>query len=79
MSEKRFELEECVADGPQSTLEKKLVEEYLESKGYSIKDLPKLPVETARQLMREACAFASLKLAELEAKSKFRQEIRPPT
>ena len=79
MSEKSFDIEECMCEGPQSALEKKLVEEFLQSKGHSMDDLHKLPVEAAKQLMKEACTFASLRLAELEAKSRFRQEIRQPS
>ena len=71
-------VEECMSEGPHSALEKQLVEDYLKSKGYSRKDLQKLPKETARKLMKEACSYASLKLAELESKSKFREEIRAP-
>jgi hypothetical protein len=54
------------------------VEDYLQSKGYQKEDLQKLPKEQAKALMKEACTYASLKLAELEAKSQFRDEIRSP-
>jgi hypothetical protein len=67
-----------MSEGPQSALEKQLVEDYLKSKGYNRQDLHKLPEEQAKELMMEACNYASLKLAELESKSKFRDEIRAP-
>ncbi|HEX9617556.1 MAG TPA: hypothetical protein VGA03_09060 [Anaerolineales bacterium] len=78
MSEKPLDPEECISEGPQSALERHLVEDYLLSKGYHKEDLQKLPKEQAKALMREACTYASLKLAELEAKSQFRNEIRSP-
>lgn len=78
MAEKPFDPEECISEGPQSALERHLVEDYLQSKGYKKEDLQKLPKEQAKALMREACTYASLKLAELEAKSQFRDDIRAP-
>ena len=79
MSEPPLNTDKCMSEGPQSILEKQLVEDYLKSKGYSRKDLHQLPSEKAKELMKEACAYASLKLAELESKSKFRDDIRSPT
>jgi hypothetical protein len=78
MTEKPFDTEECISEGPQSSLERHLVEDYLQSKGYTKEDLKKLPKDQARALMKEACTHASLKLAELEAKSQFRDDIRAP-
>jgi hypothetical protein len=78
MTEKPFDTEGCISEGPQSALERHLVEDYLQSKGYRKEDLQKLPKEQAKALMREACTYASLKLAEHEAKSQFRDEIRSP-
>jgi hypothetical protein len=79
MSDKPLDLDGCMSEGPESALEKQLVEDYLKTKGYSREDLHHMPEEQARELMREACTYASLKLAELESKSQFREEIRAPT
>lgn len=70
------EIDRCLAEGPQSTLEKMLLEEYLEGKGYRLEDLKNLPATEAQALMKEACAYASMKLAEVESKAHFRREIR---
>ncbi len=78
MSKSTIDDEECMSEGPQSALERQLVEDYLNSKGFTRQDLHNLPEEQARQLMKEACNYASLKLAELESKSKFLDEIRAP-
>ena len=73
------ETRECAAEGPQSTLERNFIQEYLESKGYKLEDLRGLPEVKRELLMREACQFASLKLAEVESRAKFRQEINAPS
>jgi hypothetical protein len=67
-----------ILEGPQSALERKLIEEYLYRRGYELKDLQVLQTEEARHLKEAACCYASLKLAEVEAKARFRKEIRQP-
>lgn len=79
MSDTPLDLDGSMSESPQSPLEKQLVEDYLKSKGYSREELHHIPEEIAKELMREACTYASLKLAELESKSQFREEIRAPT
>lgn len=78
MSDQPMDVDECLSEGPQSALEKKFVEEYLQSKGYSREALQKLPPDKVKELMKEACMYASLKLAEVQARSQFREEIRFP-
>jgi hypothetical protein len=62
--------------GPQSLLERTLIAEYLFCKGYLMSDLNELPTQVAKSLMSEACRFAALRLAEIDAKAEFRQVIR---
>jgi hypothetical protein len=59
----------------QAFLENSLIEAYLKGKGYTPEDLKKLPEEEARQLMKEACTYASGKLAEVEIKAQFVQGL----
>jgi len=73
-----IDIDKFAAEGPQSTLERKFIQEYLESKGYKLEDLSRLPNGERELLMREACQYASLKLAEVESRAKFRQEINAP-
>jgi hypothetical protein len=69
--------EEFHHNTPQATLEMMYIDEYLQSQGYeSIHDLCHLPEETAKLLMIQACKYASLKLAEIESRAQFRDEIR---
>ena len=67
------------AEGPQSALERKYIEEYLKNQGASLKNLGKLPKEEQQHLMREASKYASLKLAEVESRAKFREDIHAPS
>jgi hypothetical protein len=79
MSQDNMDIERCLAEGPETVLEKHLVEEYLKLRGYRWEDLAHLPEDQAKDLMLGACRYASLKLADIEAKVHFRQTIRPPT
>ncbi len=71
-----LEDEESIFEGPESALERMLIESYLRDKGFaSIKELSKLPKDEAKKLMMEACRYASLKLAEVESTDKFQKDI----
>jgi hypothetical protein len=78
MSDTNLDIDRCAAEGPETALEKQLVADFLLEKGYRMEDLHKLPAEQVTALMTEACRYASLKLAEIEAKSVFRKEIHSP-
>jgi hypothetical protein len=67
-----------MAVSSESNLERKLIAEYLLNKGYSLSVLKNLPKKKAKILMKEACRYATLKLAEIEARSKFRRKIKTP-
>ena len=62
-------------EGPEAALERALIDDYLKHKGYAFKELCKLPEEEAKQLMIDACRYASLKLAEVESRDTFQKEI----
>ena len=71
-----LEDEDSIFEGPESALERMLIESYLREKGIaSIKELNKLPKDEAKQLMEEACRYASLKLAEVESTDRFQKDI----
>ena len=61
--------------GTQSALERKFIEQYLDSRGYRVGDLKDLPVNISRRLLTEASKYASLKLAEIESRAQFRKRI----
>ena len=63
-------------EGPESKLEMMLIDEYLQSQGYaSIKGLCHLPEDEVKKLLIAACRFASLHLAEIESRDRFKKEI----
>jgi hypothetical protein len=72
-------IDECAQRDPEAALERALLEEYLQSQGYSLKELANLPTERASALMKEACEFASLRLAQVESTALFREKIRGPS
>jgi len=56
-------------------IEKTLIEEYLQQKGYSHEMLKTLPVELVEKLMSEASQYASLKMEEVEARANLVNEL----
>jgi len=57
-------------------LEKCLIEEYLKGKGHTRESLKTLPEDDAHQLMIEASTYASSKLAEIEIRAHFTEDLR---
>ena len=78
MPEETFDPDLFLAEGSQAILERTLIAEYLLSNGYLMSDLKELSPQLAKSLMREACQFAALRLAEIESRDKFQQKIRLP-
>jgi hypothetical protein len=70
---------DSMKEHPQAAMEQTLLEQYLQSKGYSFKELCNLPEEEAKALMIEACKYASTKLAAVESTAHFREKIRGPS
>jgi hypothetical protein len=62
-------------DDPKAVLERKLIEEYLQEKGYSMEILKKLPADLVEELMKEATRYAALKLEKISAGAHFVGEI----
>lgn len=58
-------------DEPKAHLEHKLIVSFLREKGHTLESIKKLPEAEARQIMVEASRYASARLAELEARSRF--------
>lgn len=58
-----------------AALEKQLIQSYLLEKGYQRKDIKRMPLHRSRELLAEASRYASLKLAEIESRSKFLNKI----
>lgn len=56
-------------------LEQAFIAEYLRSHGYWLEDLETWPPDRARALLAEASCYASARLAEVEARARFVEEI----
>ena len=68
----------CVEEGPKSTMEMMLLNEYLDSHGFSLATLDTLPKDEADVLLAAACQYAALKMAEIESKAGIRRTIHLP-
>lgn len=64
------------SETPDSTLTWHFIKKYLKLSGYSPEEISLLPDDSAKELMTSACKYASLKMAEIEACSHFRKNIR---
>jgi hypothetical protein len=56
-------------DDPLAQLERALIEEFLERQGSSLSALRSLPPEEANRLLRDASAYASGRLSEVETRA----------
>jgi hypothetical protein len=60
---------------PQAALERAFIDEYLRSRGYTLRTVHDLPAEQVKTLMREAAIYAAAKLAEVEARATYVHDI----
>lgn len=59
----------------QAYLEWAYLEEYLKGLGHNFEDLQTMPAEHAKELMRDASLFASMRMTEVEARSNLMEEL----
>jgi hypothetical protein len=59
-----------------STLNRQFIHKYLKRRGFSPEHIDLLPANMAKELMSDACLYASLKMAEIEACSHLRKKFR---
>ena len=64
------------ADEIHAFLERCLIKEYLQNKGYTPESLEVLPENEAQQLRREASTYASGKLSEIEIRARFTADLQ---
>jgi hypothetical protein len=62
-----------------TSLEKALIEEYLDDQGYSMEKLDHLPERVVKQLMKEATRYATLRMQEIESKAHLVEEMHEDT
>jgi hypothetical protein len=74
-----FERAERALEDPNAQLETALIDEFLRTRGLDRRKLRDLPEAQARQLRKEASAYATARLTELESRAHFVQEIHGAT
>lgn len=57
-------------------LEKAIIDEYLKCRGYTMGSVNKLPKDEGHRIMVEASTYASGKLAEIESKARYTQNLK---
>lgn len=62
-------------DNPKVMLEYMFISAYLNTKGYTLETIQELSLEEIKKIMTEACTFASVKLAEIETRAHFVQDM----
>ena len=60
---------------PHFVLEKTFIEAFLSNEGYTLQSLRELPDEEARRLLSAASQYASCRLAEVEARTRFLNKL----
>jgi hypothetical protein len=63
-----------IAD-PNAALERAIIEEFIRARGYDPHRLQELPEALRRQLQTEASTYAAARLAEMEARAHYVQEL----
>ena len=63
------------AKNPKADLEMMYIDQYLQGKGYSRKELATLPEEETSRLLIDASQYASYKLEELESRARLLTKI----
>ena len=72
MSEESIDTNLLFAGASQALLERVICTEYLLTKGYLPSDLEELPPQMAKNLVAEACCFATRRLSELGFIERYR-------
>ena len=68
-------VDQITLEDPLAGLERMYIEVYLRSKGHTLHSVHELPEQEAKHLMAEASVFASIKLAEVETRAQFVQDL----
>jgi hypothetical protein len=69
------ERSEVPISAPEAKLERALIEEFLQRQGYSYGDLASLPRERRLQLLCDADLYAAGRMAEIEARAHYVEDL----
>jgi hypothetical protein len=70
---------EIAPGDPHAPLERMLIDEFLESRGHMRQSVNGLPAAEVMKLMSAASEYASLRLAEIECRARYVDEIHRPS
>lgn len=60
---------------PHGPLEFALIDEFLAERGHTLRSVHSLPLPEREQLMRRAASYATLRLAEIESRAHFVDDL----
>ena len=60
---------------PHGPLEYALIDEFLADRGHTLQSVDKLPAPERRELLRRAASYATLRLAEIESRAHFVDDL----
>lgn len=63
------------SETPEAIIEMMYIQGFLHEKGLRLQELCDLPAEEAKKLMKEACAYASYRLAEVKSRANLRRDL----
>jgi hypothetical protein len=63
------------SNDPNGPLESALIEEFLAERGHTLESIDKLAVQERRELLRRAASYATLRLAEIEARAHLVEDL----
>jgi hypothetical protein len=71
----RLDRPDVPLEEPQAALERAFIDEYLKARGHELRALRMLPDDLVHELLREAVQYAAARLAELEARAHYVNEL----
>jgi hypothetical protein len=66
---RRTQEQDVRSNDPNGPLESALIDEFLAERGHTLESITKLAVQERRELLRRAASYATLRLAEIEARA----------
>ena len=72
---KRPPPEDARSDDPYGPLECALMDEFLAERGHTLQSVGRLPMPERREMLRSAASYATLRLAEIEARAHYVSDL----
>ncbi len=72
----RFDADQTVRPDQTAELERALIADFLEQRGHTVQSVKQLPDEARHALMRSASLHASMRLAEVETRAHYVDDLR---